>query len=493
MTPDDGSEIDSWQMSISKEQYFNTDGSKRVAPNMASNVAIVTLLVKACPNHLLSKVVYAIETFGFDRAFLVAALNTAPEQVSLSGKSAKANKAPVSVAAACETSLYNNIIYMKTTGHEIAVEGMKSFVQDNLNAEHGTLMYCVEVKPKKFQTFFPVVFMHDEVPPHQEMVDLFSPFGKCNIRTKNDTMTYVNYKQFEHVEALLAAIDNSQLKFQHMVVHEAVFPVQNSKLMMLFDTTFTSERDDIMSNNCISKQQLITWFNDVKKKASCEKTWDDLVDFLGERIWMRFHWTYNADMEVFCAMVSENSVESTTLVVQDDARDTAADFNATEPIAHDNQDSTTEPGPLTPDSTTVDCEQRVDNLDEVHTGQELGNYTIFHEAPLWNDVHSRMGNIMPNAGDCNIVRDGQIVCDNHHCVVDRMNNIPLYGDASHPLHIKLCALEQQLFGKHEEPDVSIHYRLMNMELMMNINGQDQALPVRLNDLSCWIQQYLLCV
>jgi len=29
------------------------------------------------------------------------------------------------------------------------------------------------------------------------------------------------------------------------------------------------------------------------------------VDFLGERIWMRFGWTYNAEMEIFCSIQME--------------------------------------------------------------------------------------------------------------------------------------------------------------------------------------------
>jgi hypothetical protein len=390
--------------------------------------------------------------------------------------------------------MYDNIIYMKTTGYDVAVEGMKSFVEDNLNAEHGTSMYCVEVKPRKYQTFFPVVFMHDEVPNYQEMIDLFSPFGKCNIRTQNEKKTYVNYKLYEQVEALLAAMENSQLKFQHMVLHKGVYPVQNSKLMMLFDKTFDDEYDDIMSNNCISKEQLVTWFHDVKKKASCEKTWDELVDFLGERIWMRFNWTYNADMAVFCAIVPESTAENTTPAPQNEACDASADANdATNLIANDNtSNAIDEPVALTVQATTLDCEQIVDGLNEVH---ETGNYTIFHETPLWNaNTHSGMGNNMHHVRDDNVLQDAQIVYDNRHSVVDRINNIPLYGgDESHPLHLKLCALEQQLFGKNEEANVSIHYRLMNMEIMMNINGEDQALPVRLTDLSCWIQQYLLCV
>ena len=456
---------------------------------MTSNAPIVTLLVKACPNHLLSKVVHAIEAFGFDRAFLVTALNMAPEQMSLSAKSAKTTNEAVPAVAGDSTSLYDSIIYMKVAGYDAAVEGMKSFVQDNLNAEHGTSMYCVEIKPKKYQTFFPVVFMHEEVPNQQELIDLFSPFGKCNIRTKNETMTYVNYKQFEHVEALLAAMDNSQLKFQHMVVHEGVHPVQNTKLMMLFDKTFHREYDDVISNNCISKQQLTTWFNDVKKKASCEKTWDELVDFLSERIWMRFSWTYHADMAVFCATAPEMA-DNTTPAPPDEACDTTDDANdATNPIKNDKQDNgMNEPDALPADVMTLNREQCVDRLDE------LGNYPIFHETSLWNaNMHSGMRNNTHNAGDGNGMQDAPIVYDNRHTVVDRMNNIPLYGNESHPLHIRLCALEQQLFGSNEEANVSIHYRLMNMEIMMNINGEDQALPVRLTDLSRWIQQYLLCV
>ena len=78
--------------------------------------------------------VHAIEAFGFDRAFLVTALNMAPEQMSLSAKSAKTTNEAVPAVAGDSTSLYDSIIYMKIAGHDAAVEDMKSFVQDNLNA-----------------------------------------------------------------------------------------------------------------------------------------------------------------------------------------------------------------------------------------------------------------------------------------------------------------------------------------------------------------------
>jgi len=467
---------------------------------MTSNIPIVTLLIKACPNHVLPKVVHAIETFDFDRGFLKAPLNMAPDQVLLTTKEAKTSKACQLETAEEVTSLYDQIIYMKTTGYEAAVQGLKAFVEDNLNAEHGTSMYCVEVKPKKYQTFFPVVFVHDEILSKQELVDLFSPFGKCNIRTKNDKMTYINYRVFEQVEVLLLAMDNSQLKFQHMVVHDGVYPVQNSKLMLLFDKTFNSEYDLITCNNCITKVQLSTWFHEVKKKASCEKTWDELVDFLSERIWMRFNWTYNVDMAAFCALLPDISVEASTFPTpaaptsQEQVTGTLAN-SPDEIIALTMDDNTMgAPDSLMADAVIMDHEKCAEDLHNVHNGQDIGNYTIFHETPLWNtNMLGAMSNITQNAEDGNILQDAQMVYENTFSVVDKMNNIPLYGDESHPLHLKLCVLEQQLFGKHEQSNVSIHYRLMNMESMMNINGVDQPLPVHLTDLSCWIQQYLLCV
>jgi len=281
-----------------------------------------------------------------------------------------------------------------------------------------------------------------------------------------------------------------------MVLHKGVYPVQNSKLMMLFETTFHTEYEDIVSNNCISKQQLTTWFNDMKKKASCEKTWDELVDFLSERIWQRFNWTYHADMEAFCATAPEVTADSAASALQNEASSTAADANdATNPIASNNHEEGIDKlNDSTADVATVECEECADGLDGVHTGHDIGTYPIFHETSLWNaNMHCGIHNNTLDDGDENVLHNAPIVYNNHHCVVDRMNNIPLYCDESHPLHIRLCALEQQLFGKNEEANVSIHYRLMNMEIMMNINGEDQALPVRLTDLSCWIQQYLLCV
>jgi len=78
--------------------------------------------------------------------------------------------------------------------------------------------------------------------------------------------------------------------------------------------------------------------------------------------------------------------------------------------------------------------------------------------------------------------------------VDKTNFIPLYGDDElYPMHTMLCDLEWQLFGKCEASSTNIHYRLLNMETMLNIYGQTQPTPVRLVEISYWTQQYTLAV
>ena len=487
---------------------------------MESSNSSVTFLIKACPNHVLGEVVSDIETYGFNMSYLVTSLNVALDQASPSALSSnkdtkdakliQKNRTTELISTGSEV-LFDHIIYMKTTGEPAAVDGLRSFVDCNLNAEYGIDMYCVEVRPRKYQTLFPLVFLHEEAPSKQEMVDLFSPFGKCTIRTKDQKMTYINYKSIEQVEAVLLAMHSSQLKFQHLIVHEGLFPVQNSKLMLLFDNVFNHDNLEVISSNCITKQLLTTWFNDVKKKASCEKTWDELADFLGERIWMRFGWTYNAEMEAFCAMPSDNNNEiiltsqpdkNHPLVNETSEKTAVVETFATvcdqdkvpeaENIHHPAQDATVD----TPDK--VDC-NGTDSVKQAveDTVADKANCTIFHNTTKWNTMMPPTNPINQGLaytmGDGGMAQDGPIACEKRNVIVERMNTIPLYGDESHPLHLKLCTFEQQLFGKCEESNVCIHYRLMNMEIMMNINGENQPTSVRLTDLSYWIQQYMMCV
>ena len=488
---------------------------------MESAVSSVTLLIKGCPNRLVGEVVSAIESFGFDKAYLLTPLNVATDQSSLSTSASKPDRMPKTGKKSkvypsnveVDSGGFDHIIYMKSNGQPEAVEALRSFVDVDLNAVYATSMYCLEVRPRRYQTLFPLVFKHEEAPNEQDLRDLFSPFGKCTIRTKDDKMTYVNYKSFEQVEAVLCAMENSQLKFQHMVVHQGLFPVQNSKLMFLFDEVFNYAHHTIISNNCITKQLLTTWFNDVKKKASCEKTWEELVDFLGERIWMRFGWTYNAEMEIFCSIQTEKAdnranppaPDSSTDVVIEVAVESSSMPEQTAAETAQGIDTATsnllEAGdivlaqPADTPGVAVAPDLKVFQHEQENTQVcNATNYTIFHDAPVWNqEMHPTHDNVAYTMSDGEIVPDARTAYDNCSYMVEKMNTIPLYGDDSHPLHLKLCMFEQQLFNKSEPSNVSIHYRLTNMEIMMNINGQNQPLSVRLTDLSYWIEQYVLCL
>lgn len=39
-------------------------------------------------------------------------------------------------------------------------------------------------------------------------------------------------------------------------------------------------------------------------------------------------------------------------------------------------------------------------------------------------------------------QQGPVARESSSCVMERMNSIPLYGAATHPLHLKLCMFEQ---------------------------------------------------
>jgi len=488
---------------------------------MESTISSVTLLIKGCPNRLLGEVVPAIESFGFDTGFLLTPLNVATDQSAPSAfkpdRVAKANKkikGPLSHVEV-ESDECDHIIYMKSNGTPEAVEALRTIVDVNMNTLYGICMYCLEVRPRKYQTLFPLVFKHEEVPHEKDLRDLFSPFGKCTIRSKDEKTTYINYKSFEQVQAVLDAMENSQLKFQHMVVHQGLFPVQNSKLMILFDEIFNYDNHTIISNNCITRQQLTTWFSDVKKKASCEKTWEELVDFLGDRIWGRFGWTYNAEMEIFCSIQTENvddRADGPSNTVIDVAEESVPEHSGAETTHGKDATSSNEldtgenllaQQAHAPDIVVAPALE--DIQDEEETTQcsamvsNATNYTIFHEAAPWNqEMHPPHDNVEYTLADGEIIQDAPTAYappayDNCCYILEKMNTIPLYGDELHPLHLKLCRLEQQLFNKSEPSNVGIHYRLTNMEIMMNTNGQNQPLAVRLTDLSYWIEQYLLCL
>ena len=405
---------------------------------------------------------------------------------------------------------YDNIIYIKTTENPDAATMLRSFVEHTLNEEHGTAMFCIEVKQRKYPTLFPLKMMHDDAPSRHDLLELFSPFGKCSFRSKDSKTTYINFKQFEQVEAVLAAMNSSQLKFQHMVIRDGLYAVQNTKLMMSFDNTFHDEHESIRIHNCITKEVISKWFFEVKQKAAYEKTWEQLVDLLEDRIAKRFDMTYDKESEIFCKNVYNPLCETSAKkapTMAGDPENTAAKDDNENTAANGNNPNGDIKGVQAVDEMQDNSAAAVETGGRLQVGEdgngdiiaydatcEVVNHAIFHAGGTWggamnlstgNSMHAVDGSdFMPESGD---------MYENQYPVVHRMNCIPLYGDESHPLHQRLCGFERQLFGKCEESNVNIHYRLMNMEMMMNINGENQPLAVRLVDLACWIQQYIQCM
>jgi len=53
-----------------------------------------------------------------------------------------------------------------------------------------------------------------------------------------------------------------------------------------------------VKSKCITKHNLTTWFAAAKEIEGCDKTWEQLVDFVAECIARRFVWTYDTNHQV---------------------------------------------------------------------------------------------------------------------------------------------------------------------------------------------------
>ena len=112
---------------------------------------------------------------------------------------------------------------------------LECFVEDELIAMHHTSMFCMQVQPRN-PHHFTLLFVHEKgAPRREELQELFVPFGKCNVRTKDNKMTYINFARFEQVVCVLEALKSAKLFLRDMVVLiEELVPVQNAKLMLSF-------------------------------------------------------------------------------------------------------------------------------------------------------------------------------------------------------------------------------------------------------------------
>jgi len=151
----------------------------------------------------------------------------------------------------------------------------------------------------------------------------------------------------------------------------------------------------------------------------------------------------------------------------------------------------------------IACEQDVlgPGLYDMQDGVDVaapGSMPIFHKDGQWGldmkifTTASAEAMTYSNVSD-DTQQQQPVARESSSFVMERMNSIPLYGATTHPLHRKLCTFEQTLFGQCEASNVDIHYRLVNMELMMNINGEHLPTPVRLSVLGQWIEKYLECL
>jgi len=390
---------------------------------------------------------------------------------------------------------------MKTHDETIAVHMLKDFVEQQLNRAHDTSMYCIEVKPRNHPVHFTLLFSHVKgAPPREDIQALFAPFGKCNVRTKDHQMTYINFPRFEQVVAVLQTLQSAKLYFHDkLVLADELIPVQNSKLMLSFEVLIVDRFASILKSRCITKHNLTSWFNAVKQNENCDKTWEQLVDFVSECIARKFGWTYHAQREMFCEhkMRHKNGLPG------------SAPGKKTQSLAPGMMASSVK----SPWLMKPECVQEIEK-EAPHAVNPQANalaVTIDDTAALVCQTKHHavdvpravVGRVAPGAsdqqcpgGDAEWLED--LVCQqNEHDKLAaplKPNLIPLYGDEeSHPLHQKLCSLERQLFGKSEDSSTSIHYRMHNMEMMMNINNETEPTCVRISQLVFWIQQYSVVV
>ena len=454
---------------------------------MAHHMAAGTLLVKGCPDTVLDVVVSAIEEFGFSRSILAVqpnvTLDQAPPQPSMAHS--------------------KHVIYMKAAPDGGAEAQLRSFVESELNLKHNCAMYCIAVKPRNYPVHFALLLSHVKGPPTRTSIqEIFEPFGKCNVRTKDHTMTYINFPRYAQVVQVLEARNQAKLVLNDMVVLvDQLVPVQNAKLMISFEMLLKERRAVILQSKCITKQNLCTWFNAARKNESCDKTWDQLVDFVANCIHVTFGWTYNSKEEIFhlspqICMKSSAQAEDTVVVQTLPCK--AAVAGGTGVLVHQNV-SATQQTPL------VQC---VGSTSEVPCGSDGSSHTIFHQATEWKDENSfcpdtqsqkgyddagivhEVGSTELGRGADDLAFDDGVVHPVGHAFVDKTNYIPLYGDESHPLHHRLCFFESHLFGRMEQSNACIQYRLNNMETMLNIQNDMQPLSVRLTLIEYWTKQYM---
>jgi len=454
---------------------------------MAHHLSAGTLLIKGCPGTLLDVVVLAIEQFGFSRSILAVAPNVTLDQAPPQSSMAHSK----------------HVIYMKATPDVAAEAQLRSFVEVELNLKHNCAMYCIAVKARNYPVQFTLLLSHvNGAPSRTSIQQLFEPFGKCNVRTKDHTMTYINFPRHEQVTLVLEARDQAKLLLNEMVVMvDELVPVQNAKLMISLEMLLKERRAVILQSKCITKHNLCTWFNAAKKNESCDKTWEQLVDFVANCIYTTFGWTYNSKKEIFQLMpqicVISKVKEDDTVVVQT-LPCAAAGAAGTEILQHQDV-SATQQNPFG---------QGIVSTSEDPRDCDVSSQTIFHQPVEWKGDGSVSANMLLQREyqDASIVHepgstelgkggddlgyDGGIVYPVISGLVDRTNCIPLYGDESHPLHHRLGFFETHLFGRMEESDACIQYRLNNMEMMLNIQNDMQPLSVRLTLLEYWTKQYM---
>ena len=89
-------------------------------------------------------------------------------------------------------------------------------------------MYCIEVRQRNYPVHFTLLLSHAKgAPPRAAIQELFETFGKCNVRTKDNTMTYINFLRYDHVTNVLEARNQAKLVLNDMVVLvDELVPVQ---------------------------------------------------------------------------------------------------------------------------------------------------------------------------------------------------------------------------------------------------------------------------
>jgi hypothetical protein len=199
-----------------------------------------------------------------------------------------------------ESEDYKMIMYVNLCSSSDRMEVI-NYIKEVLNTSLSMKMVCKEQgKIGLFQ--YTLLVKTYEIPNMNEVDSYFKQYGRCEISSNQNFVTYVNYYNFEDARSAYQSTDLHGLKISNIVARPIM--MKFARMLLELEKDLLKIEDKTISQQFLSYSYVEDFVNKYKSSSKfdmAKETDAKLEEACSRFVQKFFDWRYNSEMCIFCS------------------------------------------------------------------------------------------------------------------------------------------------------------------------------------------------